>query len=108
MKKNMNNTASASESIIKGLTQALNYTKNKSAKNVRTKLQILASSPVYKGSDIKRIRKKINLTQSLFAKTLGVSKKTVEAWEANRNIPQGPAQKMLFILDRKPNVIKSL
>lgn len=98
----------ASQSIIKGLTEALDYSENPDSSKVRTKLQILATSPVYKGRDIKRIRNKINLTQSLFAQTLGVSKKTVEAWEENRNIPQGPAQKMLFILDRKPNVIKSL
>ena len=52
----------------------------------------------YKMNEIKVIRKKINLSQNLFAKELGVPKKTVEAWESGRNIPQCPAQRILYII----------
>ena len=47
------------------------------------------------------------MTQNLFAQTLGVSVKTVEAWEANKNIPQGPAQRILFALYNNPESVKS-
>jgi putative transcriptional regulator len=44
----------------------------------------------------------------MFALALGVSKKTVEAWAANRNIPQGPAQRVLFLLDKNPKILETL
>ena len=49
-------------------------------------------------NEIKSIRLKNNLTQNLLAKFLCVSKKTVEAWESGRNIPQGTAQRFLQVL----------
>jgi putative transcriptional regulator len=97
-----------SAGLIKSLRQALSHVKQERSNDIRTKLVVLSNSPLYKGKDIKRIRRKVCQTQGLFAKTLGVSVKTVEAWEANRNIPQGPAQRILFILDKKPEVINSL
>ncbi|MBQ6128492.1 MAG: helix-turn-helix domain-containing protein, partial [Lachnospiraceae bacterium] len=52
----------------------------------------------YDSDGIKRIRKSLNLTQALFAGVLGVSPKTVEAWESGRNIPMGPASRVLDLL----------
>ena len=40
-----------------------------------------------------------DLTQSLLAKFLCVSKKTVEAWESGRNQPNGPSRRLLELLD---------
>ena len=37
-------------------------------------------------------------TQKNFAFVLGVSPKTVEAWESGRNTPQGTAQRFLQLL----------
>jgi putative transcriptional regulator len=56
-------------------------------------------------ADIKRIRNNLNLSQSLFSELLGVSVKTVEAWEAGRNVPVGPAQRMLGLLEKKPELL---
>ena len=38
----------------------------------------------YEATDIKKIRNDIGATQVVFASIMGVSKKTVEAWEAGR------------------------
>lgn len=46
------------------------------------------------------------MTQQLFASALGVSKKTVEAWEADRNIPEGPAQRMLELMEKDENLLE--
>lgn len=46
----------------------------------------------YEATDIKKIRNDIGATQVVFASIMGVSKKTVEAWEAGRNKPDGPAR----------------
>ncbi len=65
--------------------------------------------PVYKynGEDIKRIRDNLGLTQLIFADILGVSKKTVEAWESNRSNPSGPALRMMELLNNKEISINS-
>ena len=38
------------------------------------------------------------MTQTVFANYMGVSKKTVEAWELGRTHPTGPAYRLLDIL----------
>ena len=45
------------------------------------------------------IRNNLDLSQAVFAYIMGVSIKTVEAWETGRNEPQGPAQRILFFLE---------
>jgi putative transcriptional regulator len=40
------------------------------------------------------------MSQRLFAKALGVSIKTVEAWEAGINCPSGVAHRMLELLSQ--------
>ena len=52
----------------------------------------------YTAADIKEIRSKTGLTQSLFAKWFGVSTRTVEAWESGRNNPSGPSSRLLGLL----------
>ena len=52
----------------------------------------------YTAADIKEIRSKTGLTQSLFAKWFGVSTRTVEAWESGRNKPSGPSNRLLGLL----------
>ena len=47
----------------------------------------------------KEIRKKAGMTQTVFASYMGVSKKTVEAWESGRTHPTGPAFRLLDILE---------
>lgn len=87
------------ESIKTSLNQAIDYEKgNKSA--ARSTTIIVSDIPEYKGSQVKSIRENLGLTQRTFAYVVGVSQKTVEAWEANRNIPQGPAQRFLALMDK--------
>lgn len=53
----------------------------------------------YTAEDIKRIRKKNGLTQGFLANWLGVSKKTVQAWESGRNIPNGTSARLLSLIE---------
>lgn len=91
----------AYSSIIKGLQEAVEYEKG-NLKGVKKHVVTVKTLPVYKAKEIKKIRTKLDLSQSAFANIIGVSKKAVEAWEAGVNIPQGPAQRMLEILDKEP------
>jgi len=60
----------------------------------------VGSLPKFKGKQVKQIRKSLNLTQKIFAELLGVSFKTVEAWEVGTNLPSGPAQRILGALKK--------
>ncbi len=51
--------------------------------------------------DIKRIRMKNNVSQSVFAVLLGTGKTTVQHWEQGVKKPSGMAKKLLDLVDRK-------
>lgn len=57
--------------------------------------------------DIKEIRKKLQLTQRMFSLILGVSSKTIEAWERGTNRPNGSARRLLTIYSQHPNIALS-
>ena len=50
------------------------------------------------GSDIKRVRKTLRLTQKKFAELVGVSKATMERWETKEDKITGPVVLLLKIL----------
>ena len=87
----------AFESIMNGLSESLACAKGDTSK-VRKMSVTVAELPQFHDKEIKQIREDLNLTQKNFAFVLGVSPKTVEAWESGRNIPQGTAQRFLQIL----------
>jgi putative transcriptional regulator len=54
------------------------------------------------------IRAKLNLSQSAFAGLMGVSLRTVQDWEQGRRKPSGPAEALLRIAEKKPEVFLDL
>jgi len=53
-------------------------------------------------AEVKRLRKRLNASQSVFARCLNVSPKLVQAWEANRRTPEGPALLLLRLAEQRP------
>lgn len=51
------------------------------------------------------LRTRLNLSQSEFAKILGVSVRTIQEWEQGRTTPSGPALALLRIIDKHPEVL---
>ena len=94
------------DSIVTGLNEAIDYEKGKLMQKVKPRVISIEPIPHYKAKQIKLIRNKLNLTQEVFAKVLGVSIKTVEAWEAGKNIPNGPAQRILALLSKDNNFLE--
>ena len=52
--------------------------------------------------EIKQIRVGANMPQWMFAKVIGVSQKSVEAWEGGRSRPDGAARRMIGLLQKDP------
>jgi len=94
------------DSIIKGLNEAIEYERG-NLKGIKRHIVKILPLPKYKAQDVKRIRLGLKLSQSAFAGIVGVSQKTIEAWESGRNIPNGPSQRMLELLDKKgSNIVR--
>lgn len=87
--------------IKTGLEQAIQYEKGKL--NARTVTLSIQPVNTFTPEEIKSIRKSTGLTQVLFAKYIGVSTKTVEAWEAGRNHPEGAACRLLSMTQNDPS-----
>ena len=51
-------------------------------------------------------RKKSGLSQTEFAKLLGVSVRTLQDWEQGRRQPSGAAKTLLAIAERRPEVLR--
>ena len=81
------------DDLKEGLEEAIAYEKGTGKVNTKTYMIL----PVTEYSN-KEIRMKAGMTQSVFAAYMGVSKKTVEAWEGGRTHPTGPACRLLHIL----------
>ncbi|HEY6195664.1 MAG TPA: helix-turn-helix domain-containing protein [Candidatus Eisenbacteria bacterium] len=54
---------------------------------------------------IAEIRAKVGLSQSEFARLLGVSVRTLQEWEQGRRTPSGPARTLLSIANRNPTIL---
>jgi putative transcriptional regulator len=57
---------------------------------------------IYKKPAVQKIREKTGLSQTDFAKLIGVSKRTLENWEQGRRSPAGPARALLKIVESDP------
>ena len=91
------------ESIIKGLNQAVEYEQGKGKARV-TKCTV-NPAPEFNPQDIKAVRNSLGMTQITFAEVMGVSPKTVEAWEAGTNKPIGSARRFLSVLQTDPSML---
>ncbi|MBI9095325.1 MAG: helix-turn-helix domain-containing protein [Sphaerochaeta sp.] len=92
------------KSLMQGLDEAVKYQEGE----INARRTLIAVKPVemFSSENIKHIRKKVGLSQVVFASSLGVSKKTVEAWECGRNKPEGPSRRLLQIIRDNPAFIK--
>ena len=91
---------SAFDKIKLGLEEAIAFEKGTFPAKT-TKLTIVPVEK-YQADEIKKIRNSTGLTQRSFAEYMGVSPKTVEAWEAGRNHPEGAACRLLSLTKADP------
>ncbi|MDR2569566.1 MAG: transcriptional regulator [Oscillospiraceae bacterium] len=92
--------------LKESLEQAVAYNKGDKSR-VRISVRELPI-PEYKADDVQRLRFSLNLSQRGFAAALGVSARTVEAWEIGRNVPNGAARNLLYLLDHNSKLVDQL
>lgn len=92
------------ESIMTGLNEALEDAK--SAKKVLKRHKVTVEPvKVYEADEVKKIRNSTGMSQKIFASYMGVSDKTVEAWEAGKNHPSGAASRLLSMIEKDKELI---
>ena len=67
------------ESLLRSLNEAVEYERGHIS--LRSNKMSIADPEEFSATDIKNIRRASGLSQAAFAAAMGVSKKTVEAWE---------------------------
>lgn len=83
--------------------EALNHAQGK--RSLRATALPLPPKPL-NGRAVKRLRATFHASQAVFARYLNVSTKLVQAWEANRRNPTGPALVLLHIAAEQPAVLE--
>jgi len=88
------------DQLIKGVREMKRHRAGKSVRGVRT-----TELPA---PDVRTIREAAHISQSQFAKLIGVNLRTLQNWEQNRTQPSGPAKALLKIVASNPKAIEAL
>jgi putative transcriptional regulator len=82
------------DQLVKGVREMKRHMNGKSVRGVRT---TELAEP-----DIRAIREVAKISQSQFARLIGVSVRTLQNWEQHRTRPSGPARALLKIVASDP------
>ncbi len=88
----------AFDSIKQGLTEAIDFAQGKDAGARVRAVEVPAVN-------VAEIRARTGLSQSEFARSIGVAKGTLLNWEHGRRQPTGPAQVLLAMIAKKPSLV---
>ena len=59
----------------------------------------------FTSEEIASLRKKMNLSQAVFAEVLNVSPSSIRQWEQGKRTPSGSTQVLLELLERSPHLL---
>ena len=88
--------------MMNGLTEALAVSKGQAAADTFTRKRSLPAV------DVSQTRNALHMTQKSFAEMLGVSCRTVEAWEAGRSSPTPTAKKLIYLINEDNSLAEKL
>ncbi len=91
----------AFERIMEGLNEAMAFAKGEDTGAIVHVVEV----PMI---DVAKIRAQTGLSQSQFAKSIGVAKGTLLNWEQGRRQPSGPAKVLIAMIARRPSVVSEL
>ncbi len=88
--------------LMEGLNEALAYEKGKASAETFARKQSLPDVNVLD------VRTALSMTQKTFAKVLGVSCRTVEAWECGKSTPTPTAKKLIYLIQQDHSLVEKL
>jgi putative transcriptional regulator len=84
--------------LLEGAKQALDHAKGKVTLKTE-EIELPPEAPKYTKARIKKIRKKLNVSQAVFARLLNTSLKTVQSWEIGNSTPGKPVCRLLQLIE---------
>ena len=88
--------------IVQGLNEALAYEKGKASAETFARKQSLPDV------NVSEARASFGMTQNAFAAVLGVSRRTVEAWECGKSNPTPTAKKLIYLIKEDNSLVEKL
>lgn len=58
--------------------------------------------------DVKKLRRKLHISQAVFAAYFGVSLRTLQDWEQGKRVPRGPARILLWLIQKRPKLVREV
>lgn len=92
------------DEIMQGMQEIVEFEQGK--RTLRVDKILVVPMKDFTPEEILSIRKAVSLSQRSFASVIGVSPKTVEAWEAGTNKPSGASSRMLQLIREKPDITR--
>ena len=98
------------ESLVEALQQAIAFENGDTSMGRIRYVKVPDIEPVQEFSKekIKELRQKVNLPQKYFAELVGVTPRTVEAWEVGTRKPTGTAKRLFQLMDNDPTILNSM
>ncbi len=90
------------DGIMAGLNEALVYEKGAAAAETFARKKSLPNI------NVAELRQSLEMTQKSFASVLGVSTRTVEAWEIGKSTPTPTAKKLMMLISTDHTLIDRL
>lgn len=98
-------TMSVFEQIREGLADSIAYSRGELSLKTTT---LPLPPPKAQAEQIAELRKRLRMSQSVFAATLNVSPKTVQSWEQGLRQPADAALRMLQVIRERPQVVRMI
>jgi putative transcriptional regulator len=83
--------------LIAGMTEAVAFAEGQTGG---------AASHVVEVPDVRAIRVGLHMSQQRFAETYRIPLSTLKNWEQGRRVPDAPAAAYLWVIARRPEVIR--
>lgn len=93
--------STAGRSIIKGLEQAIAWTRGEDVPVRVTKVEV----PLV---DVRAVRRKLKLSQAQFAAKFGFPPATLRNWEQGRSRPDTPTRVLLAVIAKHPEAVEDV
>lgn len=88
--------------IMEGLEEALAFEKGKASAATFARKRALPDV------NVAQVRTDLAMTQKSFAAILGVSPRTVEAWECGKSTPAPTAKKLIYLIQNDHSLVDKL
>jgi len=92
-------TSSVGQEIITSLKEAITWAGGE-------KIPVRVTTVQVPAIDVRRVRRRLGLSQSEFAAKFGFQAATLKNWEQGRTRPDGPARVLLAVIARHPEAVE--